>query len=386
MSYEVITEQHSANQSDFVTNYVDSPAAIAIKKLIDISSRCLKAGNTKLHFCDSVIPIIGLVVGLIGIMLQAYSTVKDKGKPAWLKALALCVLGATATLAIAVFVLSVQCPPIALSLSFAAIGVGIALQVVDFFYSLASLAVAAFKSYYPSNTDNSAKIAALNSKRAMLFKQQTSLIAQLDEECDEKLAKKQHAALIAIQKKIIKTEKRIEQLKNPKAHANKIYKKKVSSFFGACLGLSICFGSSLIAIIGLTLAVGNPPLGLALIGLGLVFDTIILGRKVNKWIKQRAKARKNKNKFKVQSQALANESIDYLNIEQEQVQHSFNHVLAELKCSHIARQNDGSDIRKAIAGNREVIPVKNKPVTQSLFFDAPCAVNDETLTSAPLSL
>ena len=376
MPYQVVSESHSANESIFSIKSIDSPAAIATKKVIDIGNRCLKASNSRLHFCNSAIPIIGLVVGLIGIILQAYATLKDKGKPKWLKALALFVLGATAALTISIFVLSIQFPPIALALSFATIAVGIAMQVVDFTNSLVSVLVAKYKTIFPSKKDKSQELIELKCQRTMLFKKHTRIISALNHTEQGNKAAELHAQLLKIQQKLCKVDKKIEQLRNPELYANKVYHKEKRGFFGACFALSISIGSSILAVIGLTLAVGNPLLGLALIGLGLVFDTMILSRKANKWLRRRDKEKRKRKLFNGKRESLSIESVNVLNTEKAKIKQSFTGVVNELNNKNKSLDNQARKKVLALKSKRHDFPYENYHQCNDAFFGTYKASND----------
>lgn len=377
MMYEAVSTPKSANASVFNTESLQTPATIATKKVIDISSKLLKVGNIRLHFLNAAMPIIGLMVSLVGLMLQAYATLRDKGKPRWLKALAFLVLGATAALTVAIFALSVQFPPIALALSFSAIALSVVLQTVDFMNSLCCLGFAKWRLSFPSKKDSHEEIAYLNGKRSLLFKQQTSIISALNHENDEKIIAQLQKKLRYTQNKLIKTEKRIDELKNPLACAQKAYAKRKREMIGGSIGLLFCLCGSILGVIGLTLAVGNPLLGLALIGIGFIFDAIILSRKSNKFMRRKNKASLKRKAHEEKCQHLVSESVNTLNNEHAKTKRSYTSVINQFNHQKVRlKPVELSDTKQAIPNpiNQELDTSCKAP-----FFLSRQASNDKQL-------
>ena len=376
MSYPVVLESQSAN---VVSQNLDDSAAISTKKVIDIGSRCLKASNSRWHFGDSAIPVVGLIVGLIGIVLQAYATVRDKGKPKWLRALSLVGLSLTAALTLTTFVISMQFPPMALVLSFITIGLGLAMQTVEFFNSVVSVVKAKFNVLFPKPKEVSCDIARLNAKYAMLFKQQTALIYELNHEGDENKRQALQKRLSVVQKQLIKTQKARHKLQHPHETANKTYLKAKKSFKGASFGMGISLGSSVLAVIGLTLAVGNPPLGLALIGFGFLFDVVVLSRKLNKWCRERAKEKTKRQAFTHQRVVLINKSVKALKKERRVLKQSFTRVTQELTTKHTRASNDQKFLHP------KPVKVRIKPLSKvthiKRFFSHTEAANNDFIES-----
>ena len=375
MMYEAVSTPKSANASVFNTKSLQTPATIATKKVIDISNKLLKVGNFRLHCFNAAMPIIGFVVSLIGLMLQSYATLRDKGKPKWLKALSLLVFGTTAALTVAIFALSVQFPPIALALSFSAIALSVALQSVDFMNSLFCLGLAKWRLVFPSKKDNREEIAYLNGKRSLLFKEQTRLISALNHENDEKIIAQLQKSLKSTQNKLIKTENSIDKLKNPLIHAQKTYAKRKREMFGGCIGMLICLGGSILGVLGLTLAVGNPLLGLALIGIGFVFDAIVLSRKSNKFMRRKNKASAKRQAHEEKCQHLAAQSVNTLNEEQQKTKRSYAGVIKQLNHQKIRlKPVELSDKTKSLP-NRFIQEVET--ACKAPFFLSRQACNDK---------
>jgi len=100
--------------------------------------------------------------------------------------------------------------------------------------------------------------------------------------------------------------------------------------FGGCIGMLICLGGSILGILGLTLAVDNPLLGLALIGIGFFFDAIVLSRKSNKFMRRKHKASAKRQAHEEKCQHLVAQSVNTLNEEQQKTKRSYAGVIKQL--------------------------------------------------------
>ena len=323
--------KNSANADLFKSNQPTSAFAEVTKKAVDIGGDFLKAGNKEFHFFKASMPIISFLLGIVGFTLQAYAVLRDKKQPRWLKALALLTIGVLAVSIFAIVMLGASFPAVTLALSFTAIAIGCGMECVKFAFSLGCLIKSKLKILFPSRKDNSEKIELLHAKRAMYNKLHNSLVHQLHLATNEKEIAAIQSKLHRIQLKIVSIENALKSLVNPQKEARKKYEQYKKGLFDACFGLSVCIGSSIVAIMGLTLAVTNPPLGIALIGLGLVFDALSFFNHVKKWSKNKKTKAKERTRHGYKQEQLLLNSTTQLNNEHRKVGRSYEKVLVELK-------------------------------------------------------